>query len=108
MLLSWMIAGCALHSGLHIESGQSFQLGDNRHDAFVATVDNVGPIAVQVVVRKQGADTALQSLAPGERAVVRFVAGETAVFVNDSAIDADLSVRVRGDTGLSMGYMPLP
>lgn len=106
MLVLW-VAGCALHSGLNIESGQSFALGENRHGAFRAAVENDGAMPVEVLARSDAGERVLGSLAPGEKANVRFADGETAIFVNRGAQKAHVDVDVRGDTNLSMAYEPI-
>ena len=106
-MIALLLAGCALKSGLQIEAGQSFVLGDNEHGAFRARVENVGPVPVELVSRTEGTQESVGGLAPGETVTVRFADGETAVFVNRADTQARLDVRVTGDQGLSMVYQPV-
>ena len=63
---------------------------------------------MDVRVRANEQDTVLGALEPGQSRELRFGAGEAAVFVNRGEGPAQLDVKVRGDTSLSMGYTPAP
>lgn len=107
--MSWIwLSACALHSGLSIEAGQSFQLGENRHGAFQAAIENEGTVPVELRAVDPSSVRTLGVLSPGASTVARFGAGEVASFVNDGDATAQLAVRVTGDKALSMGYAPLP
>jgi hypothetical protein len=95
-----MLMACSLRSGLQIEAGSQFVLGDNPHRSFSARVRNAG----EVPVRVRSGEQTIAEVAPGESARARFAPGEAAIFVNQTDTPAQLDVRVRGDVRLSMGY----
>ena len=46
-------------------------------------------------------------LAPGQKAVLKFAAGSTAVLLNPSRQKANLDLTITGDTKLGMTYEPV-
>ena len=106
MLLGLVLAsGCSLKSGLRVDPGKSFVLGANQHGAFKIDARNDGTVPVEISVSSDGETTPLLELEPGASATRRFRAGETALFTNPGDTTANVRVKVRGDTGLSMGYV---
>lgn len=103
-MLWWLLAACALKSGLTIQGNDQFVLGDNEHGAFRATVKNTGPVPVEVLARSEGQDRPVGEVAPGDEVALRFGVDEAAVFSNISGDVATLKVRVVGDQGLSMAF----
>lgn len=104
--LFWM--ACHLHSGLAVPAGERFILGDNPHGRFSVRVVNVGVVPVELVVEEAGAIVSTATLQPGDRTRARFQAQQAAIFVNAGEQEANLSVDINGDIGLSMNYTPLP
>lgn len=96
-----------LHSDLFIEPGKQFVLGGGQPGAFKVEARNVGKVPVEFKERPQGGGIfGRTTLAPGQRATLRFLAGSSALLLNPSAQTANLSLHVTGDTRLSMGYEP--
>ena len=95
----------ALQSATMIPAGKTFELGGNGNGAFSAQVSNVGDVVVAVSQRQaDGQVKSLSQLKPGDQQTLTFVAGATAVFANAFAQDANLGLRVVGDTNLKMWY----
>lgn len=95
----------ALQSVTTIPAGKTFELGGNSNGAFSAQVSNVGSVVVAVSQRQaDGQVTVSGQLKPGGQQTLTFASGATAVFANASAQQADLGLRVVGDTNLKMGY----
>ena len=46
------------------------------------------------------------TLAPGQTATLRYLAGSSAVLLNPSEQKANVNLRITGDTNLSMDYEP--
>ncbi|UOQ96145.1 hypothetical protein MUN81_12860 [Hymenobacter sp. 5317J-9] len=102
------VAG-TIHSHLLIESGKQFILGGEQPGAFRVSAHNVGPVPVEVRERPRGGGIfGKTTLAPGQRGVLRFAEGSTAVLLNPSAKQAVLDLTVTGDTKrLAMTYEPV-
>ncbi|RPD48386.1 hypothetical protein DNI29_07100 [Hymenobacter sediminis] len=96
-----------LHSNLFIEPGKQFVLGGEQPGAFKVEARNVGKVPVEFKERPRGGGIfGRATLAPGQRATLRFLAGSSALLLNPSAQTANLNLHVTGDTRLSMGYEP--
>jgi hypothetical protein len=97
-----------LTSDLLIEPGKQFVLGGGQPGAFRVEARNVGKVPVEVKERPRGGGIFTKNtLAPGARGTLRFMAGSTAVLLNPSAVQARLHLKVTGDTrSLSMTYEP--
>lgn len=96
----------AINSNLLIEKGQSFLLGGSQPSAFRVRGTNSGPVAVQVLARSEGKDTAIATIKAGGTVDQSFAKGEIAVLRNTSrSQDARMKLRVTGYTsGLGMRY----
>jgi len=104
-----VLSSCSLFNSLTsnttIKSQDAFILGDNSHGSFSATVTN--PSKVELAVWQypnQGGRHSLVTLHPSETVKVR-VAPNTALKIeNPSSEEVTVNLKVKGDTGLSMGY----
>ncbi|MBD2766713.1 hypothetical protein IC235_02265 [Hymenobacter sp. BT664] len=98
-----------LHSDLSIEPGKQFLLGGGQRGAFKVVAKNKGKVAVEIKERpRAGGIFGKATLQPGQRGVIRFAAGSTAVLLNSSSTLANLDLTVTGDTGaLRMNYEPM-
>jgi hypothetical protein len=98
-------AGGSLNSDLLIEPGKQFALGGGQPGAFRVVARNTGPVSVEIKERPRGGGIfGKATLAPGQRATLRFLPGSTALLLNPSDKKARLDLHVTGDTNLSMGY----
>ncbi|GAA4359562.1 hypothetical protein GCM10023185_26270 [Hymenobacter saemangeumensis] len=97
-----------LKSHLLVDAGKQFALGGGQPGSFTVAGRNSGPVPVEVAERpRSGAVVSRGTLAPGQRARLRFAEGSTALVVNRSARQAVLDLTVRGDTrALQMVYEP--
>ncbi|MCC3153501.1 hypothetical protein Q3A66_11730 [Hymenobacter sp. BT770] len=97
-----------IHSDLTIEPGKQFILGGGQGGAFRVSAKNTGTVAVEIKERLRGGGIfGKTTLAPGQRGVLRFAAGSTAVLLNPSATNARLDLTITGDTDLRMDYEPV-
>lgn len=97
----------ALTSSLTIPAGQQFQLGGGQLLGFTVAAKNAGPVAI--VVREltgKGAVLERGTLAPGQKAKLRFGAGSRALLLNRTDRVGEVAVEVTGfnTSNLSMGY----
>ena len=97
----------ALTSSLTIPAGQQFQLGGGQLLGFAVAAKNAGPVAI--VVREltgKGAVLERGTLAPGQKAKLRFGAGSRALLLNRTDRVGEVAVEVTGfnTSNLSMGY----
>jgi hypothetical protein len=104
LLAAASLTSCALTSQTTIRPNKEFELGDGEHGAFKATVKNISTVPVEVCATPLGGtEKKLATLQPGEQQTVRFAANTKATFKNNNNTQADLKLKVTGDTGLSMG-----
>ncbi|WP_210519355.1 hypothetical protein [Hymenobacter terricola] len=98
-----------IHSNLFIEAGKQFILGGDQRGAFKVAARNVGPVPVEIKERPRGGGIfGKTTLAPGQKGVLQFGAGSTAVLLNPSAEKANLDLTITGDTKqLGMTYEPV-
>ncbi|WP_400191359.1 DoxX family protein [Hymenobacter sp. B81] len=101
------LAGDNLKSNLVIEPRKQFVLGGEQRGAFKVAAHNIGRVPVEIKERPRGGGIfGKATLAPGQRATLRFLAGSAALVLNPSDQQANLKLTVSGDTQLSMGYEP--
>lgn len=94
-----------LTSGLTVPGAQRFVLGGDQSSSFFCDVKNEGETSVMVYAARNGGYTVVAKLGPGDSVSHRFQPTEAAVITNLSPTDeAELKVRVWGDTNLGMGY----
>jgi hypothetical protein len=108
-MLCTIVSVCwaSLNSNLFIEPGKQFVLGGSQPGAFKVVAKNVGKVPVEFKERPRGGGIFGRStLAPGQSATLRYMAGSSALLLNPSNQKANLLLRVTGDTNLSMGYEP--
>ncbi|SNC65856.1 Uncharacterized membrane protein YphA, DoxX/SURF4 family [Hymenobacter gelipurpurascens] len=97
--------GGNLHSNLFIEPGKQFVLGGGQRGAFRVAAHNIGKVPVEFKERPAGGGIfGKATLAPGQKATLKFMAGSTAVLLNPSGQQANLDLTVTGDTNLRMDY----
>ncbi|TGE08574.1 hypothetical protein [Hymenobacter fodinae] len=97
----------SLNSNLFIEPGKQFVLGGSQPGAFKVVAKNVGKVPVEFKERPRGGGIFGRfTLAPGQSATLRYMAGSSALLLNPSNQKANLLLRITGDTNLSMGYEP--
>jgi len=95
---------CALHSKTTIGPKKAFELGDGQHGSFKARVYNDSKTAVEVCEARLGQpEKKLLTLQPGQKKTVRFGADTKAIFKNETKQAATVTLKVTGDTGLTMG-----
>lgn len=105
-LLSILAASCGtLHSTTYINPKDSFVLGNNEHGAFKVKMRNDSKYNLEIHHAPiDGGSYSPQTILPDQSAVVRVVKNTALIIANASVDTAAVSLVVRGDTGLSMGY----
>lgn len=101
-------AHAAINSNLQIDAGTTFELGGGQEGAFAVSGKNTGPVAVEVLGRKEGSAAAIArgTIAPGGSVDAKFAPGEMALLRNTSTTEmARLQLKITGDTSsLGMTY----
>jgi hypothetical protein len=95
----------SLTSTTTIGPQNSFVLGNNKHGAFIVDLKNIssGPLKIHLAPIDGGTHSPVV-VQPNQKASLK-VDRNTAVFIaNPSNENADVELKVHGDTGLSMGY----
>ena len=95
----------ALTSTLTIPAGQQFQLGGGQVLGFTVAAKNAGPVPIQArELTSKGAVLERGTLAPGQKAELRFGAGSRALLLNNSPQEGTVKVVVTGfNTGNQIG-----
>ncbi len=96
----------SLHSVTRIDSNASFVLGEGKHGAYKAIVRNVGKQDVAIYQQPAGMmePVYLGVLKPGESARYPVASNTKIVLKNQGNGEAQMELKVKGDTDLSMGY----
>lgn len=105
-------SGGTINSNLQIEAGETFELGGGQKGGFTVSGRNTGPVAVEVLGKREGASAPVARgiVAPGGEVKADFAPGEMALLRNTSGTrGAQLKLRISGDTSaLGMGYSANP
>ncbi|HEU4470603.1 MAG TPA: hypothetical protein VFR58_05955 [Flavisolibacter sp.] len=106
LAISVVFASCkTLNSTTTIKPNDSFLLGNNVHGSFRASLKNLSNGPVEVCQKPVDGDmVTLQTVAPNERVSVSVPRNTALVVVNKTADTANVRLKVKGDTGLSMQY----
>ena len=108
VVLPLLVVAGTIHSNLFIEAGKQFILGGDQRGAFKVVARNAGSVPVEIKERPKGGGIFGKAmLAPGQKAVLKFAAGSTAVLLNPSRQKANLDLTITGDTKLGMTYEPV-
>lgn len=104
--LSFLAASCGtLQSTTYINPKDSFILGNNQHGTFQVKLKNDSNNAVEVYhAPVDGGRHSPQTIAPNQSARVKIDKNTAFIIDNNSVDTAVVSLLVKGDTGLSMGY----
>jgi len=97
----------SLTSTLTIPAGQQFQLGGGQLLGFTVVGKNIGPVPIQArELTSKGVVLERGTLAPGQKAELRFGAGSRALLLNGSTREGTVKVVVTGfnTSNLSMTY----
>jgi hypothetical protein len=105
LLLATACWARSIHSDLFIEPGKQFVLGGEQQGKFKVAAHNKGKVPVTIKERPRGGGIfGKATLAPGQHTTLAFGARSAAVLLNPSAQQANLDLRITGDTNLSMNY----
>ncbi|MBL7780825.1 MAG: hypothetical protein JNM22_06370 [Saprospiraceae bacterium] len=98
-------ASCSLTSNTYIQANDSFVLGNNEHGRFSTRLKNTSNQPVKVYRAPIGGGThSPQFVQPKQSVTVRVERNTALVIENTSTSEASVALKVKGDTGLSMGY----
>jgi hypothetical protein len=94
-----------LHSTTIIKPQESFVLGNNQHGKFSVKIRNLSTNTIQVHRAPiDGGNHSYQDIKPNEMAKVQVERNTAFIIQNSSKDTASVSLVVKGDVGLSMGY----
>ena len=94
-----------IRSTTYLDPAQSFVLGEGRHGAYTAEVQNIGEEVVNVLLTKDDKEEIVGKLAIGEKGKFNIPANATVRFENQSSEKpGTIKIFAAGDTNLSMGF----
>jgi len=96
----------ALTSQTSIEPGKSFVLGEGEHGSYTASIQNTTNSPVEVFIQKYQSEvsTSLGVLNKGDKQEYRVAKDNRVSFKNLGKKVAEINIKLRGETNLSMGY----
>lgn len=93
-------------STTEIESKNSFVLGNNKHGSFKIKIKNLSDETVNVIHEQvSGGSHSPQIIKPKETIMVQVDKNTALRFENNSIMKISVGLKIKGDTGLSMGYI---
>jgi hypothetical protein len=96
-----------LTSNTIIEPNQSFVLGEGKHGDYKAKIINKGEVDVEVFGEREDEERkSLGVLKPNDKNEYNIAKNTKVIFKNLGNKTATISIKLSGDTGLSMGYKP--
>lgn len=108
LILGSLQACKSLTSTTYIPPSKTFALGEGKHNAYGATIKNVGKSILEVIqVDEQGVSTSLGTLASSEQKSFEIKANHAILFKNQSTKEqGTLAIQLfRVTSSLSMGYL---
>jgi len=108
-LLILFTSSCSIFNSLYstttIKPKESFVLGDNKHGKFSVKIRNLSTNTIQVHRAPiNGGNHSFIDIKPNESIKVKVGRNTAFVIANASNQNASVSLVVKGDVGLSMGY----
>ncbi len=108
-ILIILISSCrifnTLHSTTSIKPKESFVLGNNQHGKFSVKIKNLSTNTIQVHRAPiDGGNHSFVDIKPNEMIKVKVERNTAFIIQNSSKETASVSLVVKGDVGLSMGY----
>lgn len=106
LFLLLAVTSCrTVNSTTTISPNNSFQLGNNEHGPFKVNLKNLSKDDVEVYQMPIGQKSvAAQMVAPNKSVSVSVPANTALVIVNNTRDTANVKLKLKGDTGLSMKY----
>ena len=106
---AFFVVSCGIFSSLTstttIGPQNSFVLGDNQHGAFRVDLKNISPNPLSIHLAPiDGGTHSLVVVQPNQKASLKVDRNTAVVIANQFNEDANVELKVHGDTGLSMGY----
>ena len=95
-----------LTSQTTIEPEKSFVLGEGQHGSYTAVIQNTTNIPVEVFIQKYQSEVSasLGLLNKGDKQEYRVAKDNRVSFKNLGKKVAEINIKLRGETNLSMGY----
>lgn len=108
-ILLMLISSCRIFNSLHstttIKPQESFVLGNNQHGKFSVKIRNLSTNTIQVHRAPiDGGNHSFIDIKPNEMIKVKVERNTAFIIQNSSKETASVSLVVKGDVGLSMGY----
>jgi hypothetical protein len=109
IILVLVISSCSIFSSLTstttIRPNESFVLGNNEHASFKVLLKNISNHELRIVMAPiAGGTYSPITVSPNETVTVKTDRNTALVIENKSIEQANVTLKVTGDTGLSMGY----
>ena len=103
------ITSCSIFSTLNsntsIKPNESFVLGNNEHGSFKVVLKNISNHDLRLVMAPiSGGSHSPSIVVPNETIKVKADKNTALIIENKSSEQADVTLKVTGDIGLSMGY----
>ena len=103
------LSACSMFSSLSsvttIQPKQQFVLGNNEHGNFKVAAKNISNQPIKVHFAPiDGGSHSIQTIQPNETVSLRVEKNTALVFANPGNDTINISLHVKGDLGLSMGY----
>jgi hypothetical protein len=103
------ISSCSIFGSLHstttIKPNDSFVLGNNEHGSFKVVLKNISNHDLRLVMAPiSGGSHSPSIVVPNETIKVKADKNTALIIENKSSEQADVTLKVTGDIGLSMGY----
>jgi hypothetical protein len=99
------LGACKLTSTATIKPNDSFVLGNNEHGAFSVALKNTSNQTIEVYEAPiAGGKHTFVQVKGGQSAKVKVDKNTALMISNPSEKSIDVQLKVKGDTGLSMGY----
>ena len=100
-----LLSSCSLTSVTMIKPNESFELGNNVHGKFSVKIKNLSDKELRLwEIPVQGGKHSPLDVLPNKTVKVKVDKNTALRIENHHSVSASVSLRVRGDIGLSMGY----
>ena len=100
-----LLSSCSLTSVTMIKPNESFELGNNVHGKFSVKIKNLSDKELRLwEIPVQGGKHSPLDVPPNKTVKVKVDKNTALRIENHHSVSASVSLRVRGDIGLSMGY----
>jgi PBP1b-binding outer membrane lipoprotein LpoB len=109
IIIALILGSCSIFGSLHstttIKPNDSFVLGNNEHGSFKVVLKNISNHELKIFMTPiSGGSHSPSIVVPNETIKVKADKNTALIIENKSSEQADVTLKVTGDIGLSMGY----